>query len=41
MWYSTTKKDQEDLKNVGLGISDCVTDIWDPKQLKVKIMTTV
>ena len=41
MWYSTTKKDQEDLKNVGLGISDWVPNIWDPKHPKVKIMTTV
>ena len=29
--------DEEDVKNVGLGILDWVPDIWDPKQPIVKI----
>ena len=31
------KKDEEDIKNVGFGISDWVPDIWDPKQPIFKI----
>ena len=29
---SRKEKDEEDVKNVGLGISDWVPGIWDPKQ---------
>ena len=31
MRCSRKEKDEEDVKNVGLGISDWVPDIWDPK----------
>ena len=37
MRCSRKEKDEEDVKNVGLGISDWAPDIWDPKQPIVKI----